>query len=134
MRVSGGNGILASRAGSSGFPAQLVPRWNVYGREVDDVVKRRARGVLQAIRLANAGVYNLKVEGRYLQGGTSILVVCSKFNSPFTASTIHLIPRDRTCRVIRTITVRHILLTIRQMHSRIKRAAYMTGMMDRYFD
>lgn len=81
MRVSGGNGILALRAGSSGFPAQLAPRWNVYGREVDAVVKRRARGVLRAIRLASAGVYNLKFEGRYLQGGPSIFVVCSKFNS-----------------------------------------------------
>jgi hypothetical protein len=89
MRVSGGNGILALRAGSSGFPAQLAPRWNVYGREVDAVVKRRARGVLRAIRLASAGVYNLKFEGRYLQGGPSIFVVCSKFNShwhqPFTS-------------------------------------------------
>lgn len=69
MRVSGGNGTLASRAGSSGFPAQLAPMWNVYGREVvgvDAVVKRRARGVLRAISLANAGVYNLNVEGRYL--------------------------------------------------------------------
>ncbi|KJA27225.1 hypothetical protein HYPSUDRAFT_35838 [Hypholoma sublateritium FD-334 SS-4] len=68
-RVSLGNGTLGARVGSCGFPAQLAPMWNVYGREgagsesVTAVLRKRERGVRRAICRASEGLYSVKADG-----------------------------------------------------------------------
>lgn len=82
--MSGGKGTFFIRFGSCGFPTQLTPMWNVYGRGVrsagsglspvgEDVLRKRARGALRAICLARDGLYILKAGERYRYGGTSMV-------------------------------------------------------------
>ena len=67
--MSLGNGTLGGRVGSCGFPAQLAPIWNVYGRDgpasesATAVLRKRDRAVPRTICRASEGLYSVKGDG-----------------------------------------------------------------------